>query len=484
MRTAWQVDLEQVWSPFVHMSCAHNEVRALLMRTLGPTPEPVEGARPGLRRSFARISRLCSRYSGERWDYLRTAESYGGRLRKRYVEAERSLREDGPLSSSDHYLRAFLKAEKCKYDKLSKPRMIFPRSPRYNLALASWLKPFEHWLWGNLKSVGTRHVPKRRVVGKGLNGPQRARLIRDKFLSVEDCVVFEVDGKAFEAHTDLWQLQQEQSCYARAFSGDPELMRILSKQLVLKGATSNGVKFRREGARASGDYNTGMGNTIVMLALVDCVLSATGCPQFDTLVDGDNALIFIPRSWSSHVVGEFPKLALLHGHEMTLEKPVDYLEGIRFGQSAPVETSSGWTMVRDWKKVLSYGTSSHANLNEPRFAATYLRGVGSCEAFLAREVPILWRWAEILIANTSARGLERVDISDYSYLGVPRSVLDGVEIVRPTVVSRSSFARAFGVSPAEQVELEGRLSWSGGFSLAVPQPVPSDKFYLEPRLCA
>lgn len=477
MMTAWTPSLPGVWVPRVHAVGWHNERVGLLRRVLGPTPGSAEEARGPVLSAFAELRRVASRYDGSRWDYLFTAQSYTGALRRRYLEAERSLREDGPLSSSDWFLRSFLKAEKRHVENCAKPRMIFPRSPRYNLHLASWLKPFEHWLWGNLKSVGSSGVGKSRVVAKGLSPRQRANLIDRKMRAISDCVVFEVDGKAFEAHQDVWQLEQEHSVYLTAYSGDAELRRVLRTQLRCAGVTSGGMYFSREGGRASGDFNTGMGNSLVMLAVVSGTMRELGVRVYDSLVDGDNALLFLPRTDCPRVVREFHDAALrVSGHEIVLERPVDFLEGVRFGQSAPVRLSSGLTMVRDWRKVLSCGTSSHAHLREPRFAREWLLGVSLCELFLAREVPILSYWAESLRRCTETGSSVRMDPHrDYQVLGVPLEGVRSVLLVPPTEVSRLSFERAFGVSPDQQLAMEkwimqnppslGEFSWHDGFDV-------------------
>lgn len=483
MMTAWTPSIPGVWVPRVHAVCWQNERVALLKRALGPTPESAEGARGPVLSAFAELRRVASRYGGSRWDYLVTAESYTGLLRRRYLEAERSLREDGPLSSSDVFLRAFLKAEKRQVFNCSKPRMIFPRSPRYNLHLASWLKPFEHWLWGNLKSVGSSGVGKTRVVAKGLNQRQRANLIERKMRSIPDCVVFEVDGASWEAHQDVWQLEQEHSVYCAAYPGDAGLRSALRYQLRNAGVTSCGAFFSRSGGRASGDYNTGMGNSIVMLAVVSGVMFSLGARVYTTLVDGDNALLFLPRVDSLGVVQRFRAEALrLSGHEMVLERPVDFLEGVRFGQAAPVRTSEGLTMVRDWRKVLSCGTSSHAHLREPSFAREWLQGVALCELSLAREVPIIGVWAEVLRKCTVLGRSVRLDPHrDYQVLGLDLSKVHLAQFVEPGEQSRLSFERAFGVSPAHQLAIEERLRqegpslgsfcWAEGFDV-----VPADCF--------
>lgn len=470
----------------MHSVCACNEKRSFLKRLLAPTPASVESARAPVLEAFGRIRRVSRRYSGERWDTLTTALSYTGKLRRRYLEAERSLREDGPVGSSDVLLRSFVKADKFQFAKFPKPRMIQPRSPRYNLALACWLKPFEHWLWGNLKSVGTKGVKQRRVVGKGLNPRQRAQLIVDKFNSFPDCVVFEVDGSAFEAHVDFWQLLGEHTVYETAFPGDGALKRLLNKQLHNFGVTANGVKFSRRGGRMSGDFNTGMGNSIVMLAVVDGVLRRTGVSRFDSLVDGDNAIIFLSGSEASVVVDNFARLALeLSGHEMVLEKPTRVLERVTFGQSVPVELQSGWTMVRDWRKVLSTATSSHDNLNEPRYAREWLRAVALCESSLASGVPVLWAYANHLLDVTSGVGNRVVErLVDYQYLGVRLDgVGSGTRCAAPSEGARESFSRAYGITATEQLDLESSVRLGvPSFGLASPVEWSETPFYHDPSV--
>jgi hypothetical protein len=462
MRTAWPKPLVGTWVPSVHGVCGHNDLRALMRRSLGAYPSPA-APRPGpFEDSFRRLRWLVKGYGGSRWSLRRTAESYEGSLRRRYLEAERSLMEDGPLGSSDTFLRAFLKAEKREVSGLAKPRLIFPRSPRYNLALASWLKPFEHWLWGNLKSVGSRGVKSTRVVGKGLGPISRAGLVSRKMAGLPDCVVFEVDGKAFEAHVDRRSLELEHNVYRTAYPGDTELSRLLGHQCRNRGVTTGGVRFTREAGRASGDFNTGMGNSLIMLCAVDATLRTLGQRRFDTLVDGDNALLFLPGADAERVRLAFKDMChAVTGQEMVVERPVSVLEEVRFGQAAPVCVDGTYRMVRDWRKVLSGGTTSHRHLREPRFAPLWLSGVARCEYHLARGLPIVGHWAHKLLAkypNTEPRLAEH--LREYEYLGVPlnKVLADTPVFVEPSMSTRLSFWRAFGLPPDDQVALEASLT--------------------------
>lgn len=485
MWMAWRTGLPGTWAPSVHANCHHNEIAALAWRSLAPLPRgPDPHLSAGVLAAYSRLRALARRYQGLRWGLLETALSYAGSLRRRYVEAERSLRLDGPLRSSDHWLRAFLKAEKLPATKDQKPRMIFPRSPRFNLVVASWLKPFEHWLWGFLTGKRLFGGSNSRVVGKGLSPRRRANLIKRKFDGFRDCVCFEVDGKAFEAHVTENHLAQEHSVYKAAYSGDSELADVLSRQR-FAGVTGSGVKFSRRGGRASGDFNTGMGNTLVMLAVCVGVLS-TYRVSFDLLVDGDNALVFLERGDYPAVVGRFYQDVLdASGFEMTLEKPVSYMEGIRFGRSAPLFLGPGlgWAMVREPWSVLSGAYASHRWLREPTFARRWVNGVARCELSLARGVPVLQAAALHVLNSTESRKAAPVHaLADYFAVG---GFLAGTEDVVPVSrEARLSFERAFGIAPDEQVAWEGKLRGVrvGHSPSVLSTPWPSAWWGAEPGL--
>ncbi|AZT88672.1 RNA-dependent RNA polymerase [Verticillium longisporum ambiguivirus 1] len=467
MWVAWRTGLPGTWCPGVHANCVHNEIAALTKRSLAPLPcgpDPVLSS--GVCEMYASLRHLARRYRGSQWSYLETAFSYSGAMRRRYVEAERSLSVDGPLGPLDWRLSAFLKAEKLGAAKDQKPRMIFPRSPRFNLVVASWLKPFEHWLWGFLTAKRLFGGSNTRVVGKGLGPVRRGNLIKRKFDSFADCVVFEVDGKAFEAHVTENHLVHERRIYKAAYPGCAGLAEVLEHQR-FAGVTQNGVKFSRRGGRASGDFNTGMGNTLIMLAVTCGVLSRYQI-KYDVLVDGDNALVFLERGASTAVIGSFYQNVLeSSGFEMTLEKPVSYMEGIRFGRSAPLflGPTRGWTMVREPESVLSGAYASHRWLREPSFGRRWVNGVARCELSLARGVPVLQAAAlHVLLSTETAKKVPVEALSDWFVIG---AWLAGAgDVIDVSREARASFERAFGISKEEQ------LVWERKLRSVAPGPVP------------
>jgi len=431
---------------------------------------------------FRRLSRFTRRYDEGVWSRRATAESYTGALRRRYVQAADSLQAE-PLGWGDSRISAFLKADKLRSPvKEAKPRLIFPRSPRFNLELARRLKPFEHWLWGRLtgRVLGMGH--NMRLVAKGLTPRQRANLIVRKFSSIDSCVCFEVDGKAFEAHVGPHQLSAEHGVYRAAFPRDKGLRRLLREQLVLSGQLPCGAKFSRSGGRASGDFNTGMGNTIIFLMVVVAALKELEVP-FDCLVDGDNAIVFVPHGVLDRVMRGFAPLVLASsGHEVTVERPVRVVEGIRFGGSAPVFLGPrlGWTMVRDWVRVLSGAFASHRWLREPAFAREWMRGVSMCELSLARGVPILQAWALQALEHLGGGSLRVRAHPHVDYFVLGGWLARESEALPVSGEARLSFELAFGVTPEDQVRLESSFAFSFGSGYRRYSPLSYSEFLDEP----
>lgn len=446
---------EGVWAPAVHSNCVHNELAAMGLRTMGPTPDDPKRWPASVTRQFTSLRVLVKRLAVTQMSVSEVVNSYSGAMRSKYAAAAAQLDSEG-LVPRDYRLSAFLKGEKFNpMGKLVKPRMINPRSAVYNLSVATRLKPLEHALWRRWK-VG-HMCDKTRAVGKGLSGGQRARLIEKKMASVGDCVVVEVDGKAFEAHVTMRQLGLEQSVYRAAFPGDSGLAELLRAQLRLKGRTAGGVGFSRDGCRASGDFNTGMGNTILMGCFV---LAAMSELEFQTpwtvLVDGDNCLLFVRRPELGKLIARFADcLSSLCGHEMTVEKPAFCLEEVCFGQSHPVRTGAGLTMVRDPFKVLSNAFCGYRHFHDHKFACRLIRSIAMAERAQNRGVPILSAYFDTAVTLTH----HYKEIKDVEFF------LDGHlwhappdrGFVPVSDEARISFELAFGLGVDEQLAMEARL---------------------------
>lgn len=452
-----------VWVPGVHCACVHNEVLALTSRTLGPTPpHPTDDRK--LSQAFRRL-RGVARGSGlVKSTYEQIVGSYRGHMKRKYEEA-RLLLNESPWTTKDAELSSFVKAEKVNpFKKPTKPRLINARDKRYNLELATYLKPTEHVMWLRLKGrcPGVRPT---RIVGKGLNSLQRAELIATKMGGIPNCVAFEVDGAQFEAHITEELLKYEHSVYKAAFPKDVNLRRLLECQLTLKGVTSSGVKYNRKGCRASGDFNTGMGNTLICVACIETIMfdireRLGDHILFDMLADGDNAVLFMPQDCVDVVRAEFgPTARRLTPQEFVIEDAVSQIEGVTFGQSQPVRVGGKLRMVREYRKVLANAFTNHRHLKDVKFGVRWLKLVAKAEAIEHSGVPILGpyflsAWEKTKHYKDIA---EPLDYLDYHLHEVVPRLGDDVKHTTISTETRLSFEAAFGVSPSEQVALESRL---------------------------
>lgn len=450
--------VEGVWHPQVHRSCVHNAVRALQVRTLGlnPTPTP-EGADLFHRSALELRSVLSSRVEDiEKWTHEQVVASYKvSRMRTRYEEARKSLLVDGLATHRDARVAAFVKAEKLNNYKVHKPRVIMGRSPRYNLELASYLKPLEHALYPAFRGWG-RMYTRTRLIAKGLSPEERASLLRRKMQSNPNMVAFEVDCKSFESHLTSSMLGDEHGIY-RHIMKHPRLAELLRWQLEFEGVFRSGLRYRAKGVRASGDFNTGLGNSLIMTCLVLAVARRLRT-RFDMAVDGDNAVVFISARDLPLWLRELPKVFIEMGHEADVGEVVSEVEGISFGQSKPLLVNGRWTMIRNPNKVLSSAFCGHQHYNEMRGGVKVLKSVAYCEAVLNRGVPVLQEFAHAMLRRLRSVSFVRegYDMGNFEYQRV-MSLSDcwahgkREEI---TMSTRLLFERSWGFSVEEQLRLE------------------------------
>lgn len=436
----------------VHSDTLRNLVRGIVERiffvsrngVLAPPPRPVKNV-------FERLHSFQERLVGclsstpiisyhDYWQY------YVGRKQVVYKKACETLSRRS-ITPRDATVDTFIKAEKVNFSAKPDPapRIIQPRSPRYNVMVGCYLKLFEKELVrGFCRLTG---YP---VILKGLNASKVAEAMRANWDEFRDPVAVGLDASRFDQHVSVQALKYEHGVYNAVFQS-PELARLLKWQLHNRGIArvqGHVVRYSVRGCRMSGDINTGMGNCLIMSSIVLAYFESIGV-KARLSNNGDDCVVILER-------GDLPKLDgidqwfLEFGFTLTREAAVDEFEQIEFCQAHPVYTASGWRMVRNPLTAPSKDSVSLLSWERPELIRNWADAIGTCGLELTRGVPFWEAYYRRLVAVGKESRTARDAVRECG-MGYMASGVEGCDIVPE---SRVSFYRAYGMLPDEQVALE------------------------------
>jgi len=380
---------------------------------------------------------------------------HGSKL-KVYTTAYESLLAK-PLAREDGHLKTFVKCEKISKDKVDPaPRVIQPRSARYNLSLARFIKPNEHNFYKRIDQMFDTDNLGDKTVFKGLNARQAAEHMILKSSRYSTPVYIGLDASRFDQHVSREALIWEHEFYLQAFSyGHDELRKLLHWQRNNIGRAylpDGKIKYKVSGRRASGDMNTSLGNCLIMSSLVHAYCREQNIAKFSLANNGDDCVVVVEKR-------DLKKLALIPtwfkdmGFTMKVEEPVFSLEQVDFCQMKVVRGAAGYNIcVRNPNTVLSKDLHSTHNFQHDEYME-YLSSVGDCGRNSTYGVPIL---------QAFYAAMPRLEIKDKSILNSMAEnqyKMRGGAIETPiTSQMRHSFWKAFGYTPDAQIELERMLS--------------------------
>jgi len=184
-------------------------------------------------------------------------------------------------------VQSFIKVELYSEEQIKEkaPRMIQARDQGMAGMLGQYLTPLEHEILGG-KGLGPSQTPE---CFKGLNAYERAEVFLQKVAQFRRPAYIMRDFSKFDAHIQVHLLQLEHRFYRQCFGTE---MKILDQQLKNVCYTKNGIKYRTEGTRMSGDRNTGGGNSIINIAVTHACLDPLGI-KFEFLCDGDDSVVIL-----------------------------------------------------------------------------------------------------------------------------------------------------------------------------------------------
>lgn len=437
-----------------HNSNLQNSLRAVLERVFyvkdgkgGFTrpPQPVRGLRRQLIKFECRFSKGIPMYI-TRWTRQQFVDAYVGQRKVLYERAAQSLLHT-PLRKKDAYVSAFVKTEKTditsKVDPV--PRLIQPRSPRFNVELGCYLKPIEHKVYDIIAAVFGSPT-----VFKGMNAIQQGKLMHAKWSRFRNPVAIGLDASRFDQHCSREILRWEHSIYRKFYPRSSRLRELLEAQIHNRGYINNvdgTIKYQTVGCRMSGDMNTGLGNCLIMCALIYSYFG--DFREYELVNNGDDCVVIMDKKHLDTMQG-IPNFFDAMGYTMVVEEPVYVLERVVFCQSQPIYDGKIWRMMRNPKTCLSKDLISVKSLDSIKAWKAQMQAISDCGKALAGDIPIFCKFYKMLDMNVKAATQGAQIESGLQWLSRGMSNV----FAEPTTKARFSFWKAFGILPDHQIAIE------------------------------
>jgi len=385
---------------------------------------------------------------------LQFVETFRGRKRKMYQDAYDSLLGSS-LTVDDAGIVAFVKYEKTDFSKKKPvPRVISPRSPRYNIEVGRYLRAIEERLF---KALGQLfgHV----TVFKGMNASTSGRTMHQKWGMFKNPVAVGADAKRMDQHVSKDALVWEHETYLPCFRTQAmrrRLSHLLSHQLANKcrGYCADGkLKYKTVGGRMSGDMNTSLGNCVLMCAMIHAYAASIGV-RIQLANNGDDCVIFMEQEDLERFLLGFEDWFHRMGFTMVVEPPCYIFEEIEFCQTHPIFVGPNfddYIMVRNPRTALAKDTMCVSGWQSGPAFSGWVHAVGTGGLSMTGQVPVFQEFYKSYVAS----GNERKSASDLQSWGV-RQLAKGMKRSYGPILpaTRASFYWAFGITPCEQLVME------------------------------
>lgn len=469
-RPAGLTRIEQHQRVFVHASSAQNEFTSLRNRVLMAVGSASGDGVANMRYGFSYLKRSLALQVGKLrpWKMGKVVEHmskrHPGLLYRRAAESLKTK----ALRTADFRLRMFIKQEKTVVDSCldqpKTPRAIQYRGPRANLCLGRYILAFEDAFYASFQ----KRNPSGLTTSKGLSPLRRAELIRELWTESGSAALC-LDFSRFDAHVTVDLLRDEHSCYAEAFGKDRMLTWMLERQCCASGTSRLGFKYRQTGGRASGDVNTAVGNTLIVLALMKSLLRDR---RGNILCEGDDCVIFARPEVVLELNAELDQWSANCGVKVTSSVAFD-LSQVDYCSGKVLQHGDGSVShVRNWPKPL-YSDGLYVGRVVNDLHASSLRKAMAISALLSYAGQPVYSVLAARMWLLSQSGPLKISASVRSVLANAVSgPFDGVGVSLQTRLrecwnmpvseeARLSFAMSFGVSRERQLELESILAQEG-----------------------
>lgn len=435
---------------FIHAGGAHDQLVGITRRVLKTVNPLNKSSSPyyHFRKALNKIGHSLGKTS--EMSESKFVSYYSGRLKGKYDKAASELLADG-LCSKDYRIKTFVKKEKwdCKTFVEKAPRIIQYQSPKFNISLGCFLKPIEKRIYKMKRKAGKfKNLPKTRVVCKGLNQKQRAKLFLHKAKRFNNLRVVSLDLSGMDLHTQ--EMQYDLFRVYRMCNSSPKLAKLLKVLVNQRARADSGVSYTLGPQTTSGRIDTATLNCLLMVGMVIGFFDYSQVTKFDLMDDGDDCLLMIEEEDVAKVELLIPYYFYELGHESKCGGAVR-LEDAEFCHTKLV----GGKMIRDWRKVLRTCFSSYKHYHNVG-GFRVMKSIAQCELSLGVGVPIVQEFFQCWLEKFTHLEAAVLDVTEGSYLRARLERRDywNAEPEPITESMRLDFERAWGISPQQQRGLE------------------------------
>lgn len=450
-------DFPAIQQQVYYNPCSCNELTSLDKRHI---LDRIAKFQPGnehyqqLRRNLLDMARMVKTesYTGK-VSFSEVMKETRKKQRGRYTRAFENLRDNRILVNSKlAILNSFIKFEKWDSEKVEKgkpARSIQFRSYEYLYLCKAYMLPIVKAL--KETDVVVHGQPLRSVFTKNFDNPGIAAVLRESWDSLVDPIAVCLDHSKFDGHYDIDLLKIEHEHY-QVFNSCRFFKYLLSLQLHNSGVTANGIRYKCEGIRASGEYTTSEGNGRLNYCMIKTYLDYLGIKDYRIHVNGDDSVVMVEREFAQKVsdnVDYFNNFNM----ETEIEMVAEHFPQITFCQASPIRVNDGnggilWKMVKTPVRAMS--RMAFAERRYIGISDRYMAGVGLCELACAMGVPVLQaHCCRVLSWVTHSRPLGSIEKAP------AQDALVGELSILPVLdETREDFELAFGISIPEQIEFE------------------------------
>ena len=436
---------------FYWNNCGCNEYDALRRRhLLGRIP----GYNPGnlelkaLEKNLVRMSEEFPTFTSVSHKTL--IDHTRSSIRKRYKSAYQKLRERiVNVGDKEAISKTFVKYEKIpvgKFEDGKPPRLIQFRDFTYVYALKRQVLGHSIAMKSGCSIEWFYQQQANTVFTKLYDSYGIADVLFQSWSYFTEPVAICLDHSKFDGHYCEELLKLEHDYWLR-LNPSKALQYLLKFQLVNRGRTVNGHKYKVTGTRLSGEFTTSEGNSVMNYAMLATWLEASGVTNARVHVNGDDSVVMIENKERHKLLG----YDYFNNFNMeTEEDRVVYdFRNISYCQANPIRVERNgklvWYMVKEPLRTLA--RLQYADDQYIPIWQRYLTGVGLCELATNSGVPITQSLAKLLI-SLSQKPLGSVDKNPALHSGnvsIEKTILE---------VTRIDYEVAFGITPSLQKEIE------------------------------